>query len=191
MTKKIVKATVTADFSFLLNGAGWIKKNQSVFKQGCIVLANEEGIQPSAKEQLLAASVAKAGKSNTGLSESGWNGLALVIGACSPKSTKTLPAEKPEKMQKFLFKDVTTPELKGTGNTRAVLTGEQLLEAGITRQFLKVGERKEAANAAAEERNKIIAANQAAYEEKKTARLAARGKKPEVIPADKKEEGLL
>ena len=73
----------------LLSGAKFIKNNRAVFQQDCLELStlvdNKE-----VKAQLVAASTAKAGQCNTGLSETGWRGLAELIGMVSPSSTKLI-----------------------------------------------------------------------------------------------------
>ena len=197
-TKTKTVQNATANYDFLMQGASWIKKNRDAFQTGCASLAGMVGINEDARTQLLAA--AKAAKvegdkaPNTGLRESGWAGLALTIGACSPKSTKTLPSDKPGKMSKWLFKDATTPELKGKGSTRNLLTAEQLLEAGITRQFLGK-ERKEAADLAARDLVTLLETNQARLiakrEEQKAKRDAAKGNTPPVTDTNNEDTGLV
>lgn len=76
--------------NFLLGGAKFIKNNQSQFKADCAKLATDASVCTIAASQLKAASIAGIGKTNTGLSETGWRGLAELIGMISPSSTKLI-----------------------------------------------------------------------------------------------------
>lgn len=76
--------------SMFLNGAKFISNNKQAFQAACIDLANHADTCKEVKLQLLAASKAVNGKANTGLNESGWKGLAELIGMVSPKSVKLI-----------------------------------------------------------------------------------------------------
>lgn len=78
------------NINFLLNGAKYVKNNQSMFKTECAKLASDSSVCDIARNQLIACSHAGIGSTNTGLSESGWKSLAELIGMCSPTSTKLI-----------------------------------------------------------------------------------------------------
>lgn len=128
------------NFSFLMNGAGQIKKDVDSFKACVAMLATDASICANVKEQLLAASVAIAGKANTGLSEKGWRPLAEVIGMVSPRSDKLIiprgytPVEwKTEVMATFLKTGYyPSSRTDGAGGSAAIKDVEQLHTMGLT-----------------------------------------------------------
>ncbi len=134
------------NIDFLLCGAAAIKKNPRGFQASCTLLAQSAEVSNAAKAQLEAAANAPAGKANTGLNESGWAALALLIGECSPRSTKlagtgpcgkATSAEKSAKMEKWLRGGQRPAELIGTGNARTVLGATELVSEGLITQKLR------------------------------------------------------
>lgn len=127
-----------ASISFLLIGAAEIKKNTASFKAQCATLSTHSAVHNTVKNQLLAASTAVSGKTNTGLNERGWRPLAEVIGMVSSKSVKLIdssPENKTLVLKKFLTDNhYPSTRVNKAGGSKAIKDATQaadLVQKGV------------------------------------------------------------
>lgn len=126
-----------------LKGASSVKKDPQAFKLACSQLASVEGVHSDSRGQLLAASVAPVGKANTGLVETGWRGLAELLGMISPSSKKLIvpagvsPEEHKKAVLEYWVKSGYYPSSRkdGKGGSSALgndsTSGEAMVLIGV------------------------------------------------------------